>query len=74
MGYADVFNVLMALEAGTAQELSRLMLDNNLKHKKFFQYQITVKGNKFQAWFYNSMSNDERVREEMDRIKKSGRK
>lgn len=69
----STFNVPLALEAGTADELSRLMLSNNLKHKKWFNYQIVVKGNKFYAWYFNEMSQDERFRIELERIKKGER-
>lgn len=47
-----VTSIPVALEAGSAQALSALMLENNLKHGKAFTYQITSKGNKFQAWYY----------------------
>lgn len=67
--YADAFNVLQALEAGTAQELSRLMLINNMKHSKMFQYQITVNKNKFQAWYYNQLSKEEIMAYQINKIK-----
>lgn len=67
--YADAFNVLLALEAGSAQELSRLMLLNNLKYSKMFQYQVTVKGNKFQAWYYSQLSKEEIIAFKIQKIK-----
>jgi len=67
--YADCFNVLLALEAGTAQELSRLMLLNNLKYQKMFQYQLTIKSNKFQAWYYRQLSKEEIMSFQIQKIK-----
>jgi hypothetical protein len=67
--YADAFNVLLALEAGTANELSRLMLLNNLKYSKEFKYQITVKNNKYQAWYYNQLSKEEIMAFQIKKIK-----
>lgn len=67
--YADAFNVLQALEAGTAQELSRLMLINNMKHSKMFQYQVVVKNNKFYAWYYNSLTQKEIMDLDINKVK-----
>lgn len=67
---ADVFNIPLSIEAGTADELSRLMLSNNLKNQKWFNYQIVVKGGKFYAWYFNDLDQEQRLREEIKKIKK----
>ena len=64
-----ITNVPFALEADSPKKLSALMLENNLKFGKAFAYHITVKGNKFQAWFYEFADEKEVLSRQLEKLK-----
>lgn len=70
MAENNVTYVPFALEAGSPKELSALMLQNNLSQNKAYSYHITVKGNKFQAWFYEQANAISVMAMELNKIKK----
>lgn len=65
----NITHVPFALEAGSSQELSALMLANNMSQGKAFAYHITVKGNKFQAWYYTEVDPAIVMMKELEKIK-----
>ena len=66
----NVTNVAFALEAESHKKLSALMLENNLKHQRWFNYQITSSGKKFQAWFFTEVSTQIALMKELEKIDK----
>lgn len=69
----NVARIPFALEAGSSQELSALMLENNMAHGKAFAYHITVKGNKFQAWYYNDADTMTVLSKELEKVKEGAK-
>lgn len=70
MAESNITNVPFAIEAGSSEELSALMLSNNLAHNKAFAYHITTMGKKFQAWYYQEADAAVVMRKELDKITK----
>lgn len=68
MAESNITNVPFALEAGSSEELSALMLSNNLAHNKAFAYHITTMGKKFQAWYYQEADAAIVMKQELDKI------
>lgn len=70
MSENNVTCVPFALEADSPKKLSALMLQNNLAQNKSYAYHITVKGNKFQAWYYEKADAILIMSMELEKIKK----
>lgn len=58
--HANMYISPKFIEAKTAKELEEKMLTNNIKSNKQYHYTITVKGNKFYAWFDHDYTNQVR--------------
>lgn len=67
----NISNVPFAISAGSSEELSALMFENNIKHGKAFAYHIVVKGNKFYAWYYSEVDEVVAMQKALDAIPKA---